>query len=80
MHKGKDFPSIDPQISLSKALIEITNKGLGVTAVVNNKKQLNLFKNDNKIIKKLKSINLDKISPIESLNLLNELKTKINDD
>ena len=46
----------------------------------NNKKQLNLFKNENKIIKKLKSINLDKISPIESLNLLNELKTKINDD
>ena len=46
----------------------------------NNKKQLNLFKNENKIIKKLKSVNLDKISPIESLNLLNELKTKINDD
>ena len=46
----------------------------------NNKKQLDLFKNENKIIKKLKSINLDKISPIESLNLLNELKTKINDD
>ena len=46
----------------------------------NNKKQLNLFKNENKIIKKLKSVNLDKISPIESLNLLSELKTKINDD
>tara|TARA_B110000263_G_scaffold116356_1_gene101424 strand:+ start:6724 stop:9318 length:2595 start_codon:yes stop_codon:yes gene_type:complete len=46
----------------------------------NDKKQLNLFKYENKLIKKLKSINLNKISPIESLNFLNELKKEINDN
>jgi len=46
----------------------------------NDKKQLDLFKYENKIIKKLKSIDLNKISPIESLIFLNELKNEINDN
>ena len=46
----------------------------------NDKKQLDLFKYENKLIKKLKSIDLNKISPIESLIFLNELKNEINDN
>ena len=46
----------------------------------NDKKQLNLFKIESKIIDKLKSININKVSPIESLNLLNELKKEFGDD
>jgi DNA mismatch repair protein MutS len=46
----------------------------------NDKKQLDLFKYENKLIKKLKSIDLNKISPIESLIFLNELINEINDN
>ena len=46
----------------------------------NNNNQLNLFKIESKLIKKIKSIDLNKLSPIESLNFLNELKNKFKDD
>ena len=45
----------------------------------NNKKQLNLF-NENNLIKKIKSINLEQLTPIESLNFLYDLKKEINND
>ena len=46
---------------------------------LNNKKnQLSLFDIENKILNELKDVNLDKISPIEALNKLNELKNKYN--
>ena len=40
--------------------------------------QLGLFDLENKILNELKDINLNKISPIEALNKLNELKNKYN--
>lgn len=40
MHKGKKFPSVSPGTSVSKALLEVTNKGLGIAAVVDNSKEL----------------------------------------
>ena len=35
--------------------------------------QLALFKEQNKILRKIKKIDIDKLSPIDALNLLNEL-------
>ena len=40
--------------------------------------QLGLFDLENKILNELKDIDLNKISPIEALNKLNELKNKYN--
>ena len=37
MHKEKKFPFVSPKTLLSHALVEISNKGLGVVAVVENK-------------------------------------------
>ncbi len=56
-------------------IISSSNKDLD-----SDKSQLNLFKIESKIINKLKSINPNKISPIESLNLLNDLKEELGDD
>ena len=40
-------------------------------------KQLNLFIKESKLISELKKINIDKLSPIEALNKLNELKKQL---
>jgi len=43
MHKGKDFPKVTPQTLLSKALVEISNKGLGIVVVVDKNKLKGVF-------------------------------------
>ena len=43
MSKGKDFPFVSPNTLLSKALVEISNKGLGMVAVVDKKKLKGVF-------------------------------------
>ena len=43
MHKGKDFPKVSPQTLLSKALVEISNKGLGIVVVVDKNKLKGVF-------------------------------------
>ncbi len=40
MHAGDDFPSVSEAVSVKEALLEITNKRLGMTAIVNADKQL----------------------------------------
>ncbi|WP_285834435.1 KpsF/GutQ family sugar-phosphate isomerase [Kangiella sp. TOML190] len=40
MHSGKDFPAVKQTVSVKEALLEITNKRLGMTAVVNEQHQL----------------------------------------
>lgn len=40
MHADEDFPSVSEKVSVKEALLEITDKRLGMTAVVNNQNQL----------------------------------------
>jgi len=40
MHKGKEIPAISENADLKTALLEITSKMLGVTAIINDKKKL----------------------------------------
>ena len=43
MHKGKDIPSVSQNTLLSKALIEITEKNLGITLIKNKSKVIGIF-------------------------------------
>lgn len=43
MHKGKDIPSVGQNTLLSKALIEITEKNLGITLIKNKSKIIGIF-------------------------------------
>ena len=43
MHKGKDIPSVGQNTLLSKALIEITEKNLGITLIKNKSKVTGIF-------------------------------------
>ena len=36
MHTGKDTPRISPDVSISEALLEMSSKGMGMTAIVDN--------------------------------------------
>jgi len=43
MHSGDDFPAVTPETLVSDALIEMTSKRLGMTAVVENEKLVGVF-------------------------------------
>jgi arabinose-5-phosphate isomerase len=43
MHKDSDIPLVDKNTLLSEALIEITNKGLGITLVEDKSKIIGIF-------------------------------------
>ena len=43
MHKGKDIPSVSPDTLLFKALIETTEKNLGITLIKNKSKVIGIF-------------------------------------
>jgi arabinose-5-phosphate isomerase len=43
MHKGPDIPKVKDDTLLSEALLEITNKGLGITLVINKSKVVGIF-------------------------------------
>ena len=43
MHTGKDIPKVNPKTKLNKALIEITEKNLGITLVVKNNRVIGIF-------------------------------------
>ena len=40
MHKGKNFPRVTPNTLLSKALLEISKKGLGIVVITDDSKKL----------------------------------------
>lgn len=40
MHRGAELPAVSPQAMLSEALLEMTRKGLGLTAIVDDAQQL----------------------------------------
>jgi len=71
MSKGKDFPFVSPNTLLSKALIEISNKGLGMVAVVDKKKLKGVFTDGDlrRTIESKKDIHKTKISLVMSKNV-----------
>ncbi len=40
LHTGRNFPKVTPNTLLSEALLEISNKGLGIAAVIDSKRNL----------------------------------------
>ena len=68
MSKGKDFPFVSPNTLLSKALVEISNKGLGMVAVVDKKKLKGVFTDGDlrRTIGSKKDIHKTKISLVMS--------------
>ncbi len=71
MSKGKDFPFVSPNTLLSKALVEISNKGLGIVAVVDKKKLTGVFTDGDlrRTIGSKKDIHKTKISLVMSKNV-----------
>ena len=71
MSKGKDFPFISPNTLLSKALVEISNKGLGIVAIVDKKKLTGVFTDGDlrRTIGSKKDIHKTKISLVMSKNV-----------
>jgi len=71
MSKGKDFPFVSPNTLLSKALVEISNKGLGMVAVVDKKKLKGVFTDGDlrRTIGSKKDIHITKISLVMSKNV-----------
>ena len=71
MSKGKDFPFVSPNTLLSKALVEISNKGLGMVAVVDKKKLKGVFTDGDlrRTIGSKKEIHKTKISLVMSENV-----------
>lgn len=71
MSKGKDFPFVSSNTLLSKALIEISNKGLGMVAVVDKKKLKGVFTDGDlrRTIGSKKDIHKTKISLVMSKNV-----------
>ncbi len=71
MSKGKDFPFVSPNTLLSKALVEISNKGLGMVAVVDKKKLKGVFTDGDlrRTIESKKDIHKTKISLVMSKNV-----------
>ena len=71
MSKGNDFPFVSPNTLLSKALVEISNKGLGMVAVVDKKKLKGVFTDGDlrRTIGSKKDIHKTKISLVMSKNV-----------
>ena len=71
MSKGKDLPFVSPNTPLSKALVEISNKGLGIVAVVDKKKLKGVFTDGDlrRTIESKKDIHKTKISLVMSKNV-----------
>ena len=71
MSKGKDFPFVSPNTLLSKALVEISNKGLGMVAVIDKKKLKGVFTDGDlrRTIGSKKDIHKTKISLVMSKNV-----------
>ena len=71
MSKGKEFPSVNPNTPLSKALVEISNKGLGIVAVVEKKELKGVFTDGDlrRTIESKKDIHKTKISLVMSKNV-----------
>ena len=71
MSKGKDFPFVSPNTLLSKALVEISNKGLGMVAVIDKKKLKGVFTDGDlrRTMGSKKDIHKTKISLVMSKNV-----------
>ena len=71
MSKGKDFPFVSPNTLLSKALVEISSKGLGMVAVIEKKKLKGVFTDGDlrRTIGSKKDIHKTKISLVMSKNV-----------
>ena len=71
MHIGERIPMINEQALIKEALVEMSNKGLGMTAVVNNNKQLSgLFTDGDlrRVLDEQINIHQDSISTVMTIN------------
>lgn len=68
MHSGEDFPSVSESVSVKEALLEITNKRLGMTSVVNNNSELLGIFTDGDLRRSLEDVGADVLNkPIGDL-------------
>tara|TARA_B100000686_G_scaffold139975_1_gene147431 strand:+ start:29610 stop:30578 length:969 start_codon:yes stop_codon:yes gene_type:complete len=70
MNKGKSLPSVTPNTPLSEALVEISNKGLGIVLVIEKRKLKGVFTDGDlrRTIELKKDIHKTKISSVMSKN------------
>jgi len=68
-------------IRANKLLLEFTNEKINLNYSVEKEwkdhKQVEMFDNNDNIIRDLKKIDVDKLTPIEAINKINELKSKL---
>jgi arabinose-5-phosphate isomerase len=66
MHKGLEIPKVKDTTLLSEALLEITNKGLGITLVTNKSKVVGIFTDGDlrRCLNEKIDINLTKIKDV----------------
>ena len=71
MSKGNKFPVVGPNTLLSEALVEISNKGLGIVAIVEKKRLKGVFTDGDlrRTIESKKDIHKTKISSVMSRNV-----------
>ena len=71
MSEGKDFPFVNPNTLLSKAIVEISNKKLGIVVVIDKKKLKGVFTDGDlrRTIGSKKDIHKTKISSVMSKNV-----------
>ena len=71
MSGGKEFPVVNPNTLLSRALVEISNKGLGIVAVVEKKELKGVFTDGDlrRTIESKKDIHKTEISLVMSKNV-----------
>jgi len=72
MHEGKNFPTVNPSTPISEALLEVTNKGLGIAVVIDNSKRLKGVFTDGDLRRCLQTkldIHKTKISSVMSTNV-----------
>ena len=72
MHEGKNFPTVNPSTPISEALLEVTDKGLGIAVVIDNSKRLKGVFTDGDLRRCLQTkldIHKTKISSVMSTNV-----------
>ena len=71
MSEGKDFPFVNPNTFLSKAIVEISNKKLGIVVVIDKKKLKGVFTDGDlrRTFESKKDIHKTKISSVMSKNV-----------
>jgi arabinose-5-phosphate isomerase len=67
MHKGMDVPMVGPQCTVSKALVEVTSKRLGLTLIIDDNKHLLGIFTDGDLRRSLEKVDDIFKTPIQSV-------------